>query len=81
MGDSDNSALDKLVAILARESSPLRRRQILMGAPELWSSRTVIRFADETVRRMYVDIPQAERMARCEPWGTSWSASAGIRRR
>ena len=68
MGDSDNSALDKLVAILARESSPLRRRQILMGAPELWSSRTVIRFADETVRRMYVDIPQAERMARSAAW-------------
>jgi CHAT domain-containing protein len=68
MGESGNSALEKLVGILARESSPLRRRQILMAAPELWSGRTVVRFADETVRRMYVDIPQAERMARSAAW-------------
>jgi CHAT domain-containing protein len=68
MGTSANSALENLVAVLARESSPLRRRQILMGSPELWSGETVIRFADETVRRMFVDISQAERMARSAAW-------------
>jgi CHAT domain-containing protein len=62
------SALDNLVAVLAQESSPLRRRQILMASPGLWDGETVFRFADETVRRMYVDIPQAERMARSAAW-------------
>jgi CHAT domain-containing protein/tetratricopeptide (TPR) repeat protein len=61
-------SLDHLVSTLAQESSPLRRRQILLAAPDLWSGATVIRFADETVRRMYVDIPQAERMARSAAW-------------
>lgn len=68
MSEPGTSALENLVATLAQESSPLRRRQILMAAPELWTGRTVIRFADETVRRMYVDIPQAERMARSAAW-------------
>jgi CHAT domain-containing protein/tetratricopeptide (TPR) repeat protein len=68
MSESGNSALENLIVVLARESSPLRRRQILMAAPELWSAETVVRFADETVRRMYVDIPQAERMARSAAW-------------
>jgi CHAT domain-containing protein/tetratricopeptide (TPR) repeat protein len=68
MGESGTSALEQLVNILAQESSPLRRRQILLAAPELWSGATVVRFADETVRRMYVDIPQAERMARSASW-------------
>jgi len=68
MGKIGTSSLESLVDVLAQESSPLRRRQILLGAAELWSGQTVIRFADETVRRMYVDIPQAERMARSAAW-------------
>ncbi len=53
---------------LAREASPPRRRQVLLAARDLWSPETAIRLADETVRRMYVDIPQAERMARAAHW-------------
>jgi CHAT domain-containing protein/tetratricopeptide (TPR) repeat protein len=60
--------LENLVNLLVQEPSPLRRRQILLATPELWSGQTVVRFADETVRRMYVDIPQAERMARSASW-------------
>jgi CHAT domain-containing protein len=71
MGESGTSALENLIAVLAQESSPLRRRQILLASSALWTGDTVIRFADETVRRMYVDIPQAERMARSAAWLSS----------
>lgn len=68
MPEPANSTLDELVHTLAQESSPLRRRQILMAAGAHQDRTAVIRFADETVRRMYVDIPQAERMARSAYW-------------
>jgi CHAT domain-containing protein/tetratricopeptide (TPR) repeat protein len=60
--------LEELMEALAREASPLRRRQMLLAARDQWSPEAAIRLADETVRRMYVDIPQAERMARAAAW-------------
>jgi CHAT domain-containing protein len=62
------TSLDHLVESLLQEASPLRRRQILLAARDLWEPPTVSRFYDETVRRMHVDIPQAERMARSAVW-------------
>jgi CHAT domain-containing protein/tetratricopeptide (TPR) repeat protein len=85
MSVSGTSAnLDHLVESLLHESSPLRRRQILMAARDLWEPPTVDRFYDETVRRMHVDIPQAERMARSAIWLSSRLSSheataAGLR--
>lgn len=60
--------LDTLVGSLLEESSPLRRRQILMAAPAHWRPETVKRFYNEVVRLAYVDIPRAERMARSASW-------------
>ncbi len=71
--------LEELIEALAREPSPLRRRQVLLGARALWSPETAIRLADETVRRMYVDIPQAERMARSANWLAGQVASPKAR--
>jgi CHAT domain-containing protein len=70
MGVAVNSpdVLDTLIDSLARGSSPLRRRQILIAARGKWNGQLVGRLCSETVRRMYVDIPQAERMARCAVW-------------
>jgi CHAT domain-containing protein/tetratricopeptide (TPR) repeat protein len=68
---SDNvnpASLDSLVEALAAESSPLRRRQVLQGSPELWTAATVARLYDETVRGLYLDLPRAERMARSAHW-------------
>jgi CHAT domain-containing protein len=66
--DSTSGHLDALVEALLAESSPLRRRQILLAAPEHWQTATVRRFYNEVVRLAYVDIPRAERMARSAAW-------------
>jgi CHAT domain-containing protein len=66
--DTARDRLESLVESLLAESSPPRRRQMLMAAPELWRPETVKRFYDEVVRLAYVDIPRAERMARSASW-------------
>ena len=60
--------LDALVEALLAETSPLRRRQMLLAAQALWRPATVRRFYSEVVRLAYVDIPRAERMARSAAW-------------
>ncbi len=60
--------VDTLIESLAQEPSPLRRRQMLLAVRGVWDNHMVGRLYDETVRRMYVDIPQAERMARSAAW-------------
>jgi CHAT domain-containing protein len=82
-GPPENN-LDGLVESLLEESSPLRRRQLLMAARDLWEPPTVSRLYDETVARMHVDIPQAERMARSAVWlsgrlASQESTAAGLR--
>src|SRR5690242_11943377 len=64
----DSATLDALVTALLAESSPLRRRQILLAARDEWRPETVKRFYDEVVRLAYVDIPRADRMARSAAW-------------
>lgn len=64
----DSDTLDALVAALLAESSPLRRRQILLASHAEWNPETVKRFYDEVVRLAYVDIPRADRMARSAAW-------------
>ena len=76
--------LGELVESLAAETRPLRRHQILLASRDLWSPETATRLADETVRRMYVDIPQAERVARAAHWlgarvGSEKARAAGLR--
>src|SRR3954471_15963441 len=63
MGTS-TEAIDNLIESLAQESSAARRKQMLLAPRSSWDNRMVGRLCDETVRRMYVDVPQAERMAR-----------------
>src|SRR3954452_20903187 len=57
-------ALKRLMAELAREPDPRRRRQLVQSAPEHWEAATVTAFYDEVVRLLHVDLQQAERMAR-----------------
>src|SRR5438067_256835 len=76
--------VDTLVESLAHEASPLRRRQMMMAARDVWNTDTVTRFYDEAVRRMHVDIPQAERMARSAAWlsgklGDDGARASGLR--
>jgi len=78
------AALDSLIESLALEPSSLRRRRTLIAARGAWDGQTVDRLCSETVRRMYVDIPQAERMARSAVWlaaqlGDDVSTAAGHR--
>ena len=61
-------ALESLVAELAAEPQPLRRRQILMGARACWQPETVTRFYDETIRLVRIDLTQGERLARAAAW-------------
>ena len=75
-----------LIESLAQEASALRRRQLLLASRSAWDGRLVGRLYDETVRRMYVDIPQAERMARSAVWlsaqlGDELAVAAGLRAR
>jgi CHAT domain-containing protein/tetratricopeptide (TPR) repeat protein len=66
--DTPSANVDSLVEALAQETSPLGRRRLLMSAKELWSAGMVERFYDEALKRMHVDLPQAERMARSASW-------------
>jgi CHAT domain-containing protein len=63
-----SGGLDAIVEALAKETRPLRRRQILMAAKELWAPETVARFYDEALRRVHVDLPEAERISRAASW-------------
>jgi len=67
-GGESKAALDRLVAELSAEPKPLRRRQILMAARECWSSETVTRLYDETIRLVRIDLGQADRLARAAVW-------------
>jgi CHAT domain-containing protein len=73
------SSVESVVESLAHESSPLRRRQILLAAKDLWSPETVGRFYDEALRRAHVDLPQAERMARAASWMSGKIGDEGSR--
>ena len=57
------SGLEELLANLAQEPNPRRRRQLLQSRPDLCRADTVTRLYDEVVRLLQVDIRQAERMA------------------
>jgi CHAT domain-containing protein len=61
-------SVSTVIEAVARESSPLRRRQILTAAREIWNPATVARFYDEALTRVHVDLPQAERIARSASW-------------
>jgi CHAT domain-containing protein/tetratricopeptide (TPR) repeat protein len=71
--------VEGVIESLAHEPSPLKRRQILLGAREAWSTETVGRFYDEAVRRAHVDLPQAERMARSALWLATQIGDEGAR--
>ena len=58
------SGLKDLLADLAREANPQRRRRLLLSNPEFLRPQTVTSLYDEVVRLLHVDIQQAERMAR-----------------
>lgn len=60
--------VDAVIEALAQQQSPLKRRQILMAAKEVWTPETVARFYDEALKRVHVDLPQAERIARSAWW-------------
>lgn len=60
--------VDAVIEAVAHEPSPLKRRQILMAAREVWSPESVARFYDEALKRVHVDLPQAERIARSASW-------------
>jgi CHAT domain-containing protein len=77
-------SLDSLVEQLASEPRPLRRRQILLAGRGCWVPETVTRFYDEVVRRIHVDVQQADRLARSAAWlagqlGDPASRAAGLR--
>jgi tetratricopeptide (TPR) repeat protein len=55
--------LEELLANLAQEPNPRRRRQLLQSQADLCRPDTVTRLYDEVVRLLHVDIRQAERMA------------------
>src|SRR5215471_13406660 len=62
------ATLEHLMDELALEANPRRRRQLLQSGREWWTPETVIRFYDEVVRLLHVDVQQAERMARSASW-------------
>src|ERR1039457_3651352 len=77
-------SLDSLVEQLASEPRPLRRRQLLLAGRGWWQPETVTRFYDEVVRRIHVDVPQADRLARSAAWlagklGDPASRAVGLR--
>jgi CHAT domain-containing protein/Tfp pilus assembly protein PilF len=57
-------SLDALIAELAREPNPRRRRQVLQSHREAWRPETVSGLYEEVVRLLHVDVQQAERIAR-----------------
>ena len=78
------SALQVLLAGLAREPNPRRRRRLLLSNPELLRPQTVTGLYDEVVRLLHVDIQQAERVARAASLlagrlGDDASRAAGLR--
>jgi len=62
------ASLDSLVASLAAEAQPLRRRQILLASRDWWRPETVTRFYDEMIRLVRIDLAQGERLARAAAW-------------
>jgi CHAT domain-containing protein len=78
------AGLEGLVAQLANEPNPRRRRQILTAAKAWWQPETVTRLYDEVVRLIHVDLERAERMARAAGWlaerlGDEASRAASLR--
>ena len=78
------TGLDGLIAQLASELNPRRRRQILTAGTAWWQPETVTRLYDEVVRLIHVDMEQAERMARAAGWlaermGDEASRAASLR--
>ncbi|MEO8591908.1 MAG: CHAT domain-containing protein [Candidatus Solibacter sp.] len=79
-----STVLQDVMEKLARETNPRRRRQLLQAHSNLWEPATVIRFYEEVVRLLHVDVQQAERMARAtallaERLGDDASRAAGLR--
>src|SRR6185436_11893354 len=69
MSDPINAAeVAGLMERLIREPNPLVRRRLLLGARPLWRPETAVRFYDEALRLIHVDLSQAERMARSAVW-------------
>src|SRR5579871_1474296 len=77
-GEIDLS-LDGLVERLAAEGHPLRRRQILSEDQQCWRPETVTRLYDEVVRRIHVDLHQADRLARSAAWLATRMDDSGSR--
>src|ERR1039458_4463908 len=78
------AGLLRMMADLAHEPNARRRRQVLQSHHELWQPETVMRFYDEVVRLLHVDVQQAERMARAaallaEQLGDEGSRAASLR--
>jgi tetratricopeptide (TPR) repeat protein len=76
--------LDHLVEQLAGEPRPKRRRELLQVHREWWRPETVTRFYAEVVRRIHVDVRQADRLARSAAWlaarlGDPASRAVGLR--
>ncbi|HTS31723.1 MAG TPA: CHAT domain-containing protein [Bryobacteraceae bacterium] len=66
--DEGGWSLDLLVERLANEPQPRLRRHLLLEHRQWWRPETVTRFYDEVVRRIHVDIQQADRLARSAAW-------------
>ena len=78
------SVLDRLLADLAQEPNPRRRRQLLQARADLWRAEDVSRFYDEVLRLLHVNVQQAERVARAafqiaERLGEAAPRAAGLR--
>ena len=78
------AVLDQLLAELAQEPNPRRRRQLLQARAELWRPENVNRFYDEVLRLLHVNVQHAERIARAtfqmaERLGEATSRAAGLR--
>ena len=76
--------MDRLLADLAQEPNPRRRRQLLQARADLWRAEDVSRFYDEVVRLLHVNVQQAERIARAafliaERLGEAAPRAAGLR--
>jgi tetratricopeptide (TPR) repeat protein len=76
--------LDQLLAELAQESNPRRRRQLLQARADLWRPESVSHFYDEVLRLLHVNVQQAERIARAtfqiaERLGEAAPRAAGLR--
>ena len=77
-------ALDQLLADLAQEPNPRRRRQLLQARADLWRPESVSRFYDEVLRLLHVNVQHAERIARAtfqmaERLGEAAPHAAGLR--